>query len=183
MRFRLAVAAAVFPLLAMASQASAGAELYLGYGTVQDLGHDFDKYYVTDGSSSLKLGVGYRWGQITIEGALSGANFPRRDVELKTTSLEVQGKYSIPIYKGLEGNFHGGLHKTWFGLERGDSTHDGVGTLVGLGLQYNFVVPWKPVKTGGVWLDYTRHGMTLEGGSYAIEGSFGVLMLGISAGL
>jgi hypothetical protein len=160
--------------------ASAGTKLSLGIGSVRDLGNDFDAIFESEGYSSAKLAVGYRFGQFTIEGSLFGSEVQAK-AEWKTTSLGAEVKYNIPIISRLEGVVHGGLHKTWFGKDRGASTHDGKGTLLGLGLEYGFAL--KPLASASVWLDYTRQGMKLDGEGFDVDGSIGVLLLGVSVGL
>ena len=170
-------------MLAAPSLAHADTYVLAGIGKVPDVGGDFDKLFGGEDRSSAKLGVGYRFGKIAIEGSVFGANLTNRNaqpIEYGTTSMGAEVKYFIPITGNLEGAVHGGLHKTWFGTERGASTHDGTGTLLGLGLQYGFRLP---IGSAAVWLDYTRQGMKLQSQSYDISGSVGTMMLGLSIGI
>jgi hypothetical protein len=145
--------------------ASAGGYIGLGIGTGPSLSTSNDDRVEADGRSA-RLMLGYRFGRISVEGAVNGYDMAF-GIQTSLYSSEVRqgsisGKYNHPLADGFEAFGRLGYSKTWFSL-KDDDRFDAAGTgiIFGAGIEYRL----KLGLAGGasLWFDYQYSRAALDG--------------------
>jgi hypothetical protein len=145
--------------------ASAGMYIGLGIGTGPSLSTSNDDRVEEDGRSA-RLMLGYRFGRISVEGAVTGYDMAfGLQTSLYASEVRqgsISGKYNHPLADGFEAFGRIGYAKTWFSIkndERFDAS--GTGIMLGAGIEYRL----KLGLAGGasLWLDYQYSRAALEG--------------------
>jgi hypothetical protein len=142
--------------------AAAGGFVGLGIGTSP--GFTSDGAELEGDGRSAKLLVGYRFGRISIEGAIGGWDAALESqnslysVEMYQGSIS--GKYSLPLSDGFEAFGRVGLQRTQLNHVDERFNAEGNGFLVGAGMEFR--IP-TAVTQASVWLDYQFSRTSLEG--------------------
>jgi hypothetical protein len=145
-------------LMALSSTASAGTYLGLALGTQPGVSDDLERVAPPDGRSARFLG-GFRFGNVSIEGAINGFGVVSGLGEHTAYQLSAAGKYNLPLADGFEVLGRAGLERT--SLDLGDDRYNlsGNGFLIGAGFEYRLDLG---VTSASIFVDYTIHHATLE---------------------
>lgn len=154
MRSLLAVAL----VAASASAASAGTYLGLGIGTSASghVGNDASSQG-DDGNRTEKVLLGFRFGNLSIEGAAMRFTQDYRNESHDGTSLSAALKYSLPLGNGFEVFGRGGLQRTDLSGMSTDLT--GEGWLLGGGVEYRMNLG---VTGASLFVDYTHNSTSFQ---------------------
>jgi len=160
----------------------ANAESYVSLGTGNSsLGGELGASVNDSEASTLRLGIGQRFGAIALEANVAGTDFGENAATGQdaggTTTLGVDLKYHFGLVGPLEGYGKIGLNKTW--LRSAQADHVGTGRNLGIGLQWRFRLP---ITSAALWADYTHHTTDLRGDGRPLDGSVGTAMIGASIG-
>lgn len=167
--------------MALSSTASAGGYLGLALGTEPSTNDAMSNVAKPLGRSLRGL-VGFRFANVSIEGALNGFNVAtqsRGDQTVYQGSVAL--KLNIPIADNFEAFGRGGIERTWLSL--GDSARDlsGDGWLLGGGIEYRLNAV---LANASVFLDYTYHRTDLSNNAGTIhDASTGMWGLGFTIGI
>jgi hypothetical protein len=147
-------ALAVLVLAATATTASAGTYFGLGIGTSGEVSADHG-VKVQDNGRSYRGFIGYRFGHLSIEGALTHYSLFLDGTAFDSNRAAAVAKYSFPISSGFELFGRGGVQHTWLMTgTQGQNNADGTGIVFGGGVEYRFHLSF--IAGGSVFLDYER---------------------------
>ncbi|MBV8760829.1 MAG: outer membrane beta-barrel protein [Deltaproteobacteria bacterium] len=179
MRSLLAVAL----VAASASAASAGTYLGLGIGTAAS-GHvgDDASSQGTDGNRSGRLFLGFRFGNLSVEGGVMRFSQMFKNTADDATQLGADLKYSLPLGNGFEVFGRGGLQRTQ--LSNDQASISGNGWLLGAGFEYRLNLG---VTAASLFVDYTHSQTSYDqgqtGGMTTIDSSASMWMAGATLAL
>jgi hypothetical protein len=146
--------AAVLFVAATTSVASAGTYFGLGLGTGADVNADHSVMVQGTGRTGRLFG-GYRFGKLSIEGAISRYGLLLDGTPFAATQAALVGKYSFPLSQGFELYGRGGIQHTWLATgTQGQNSADGTGIVFGGGVEYRFGLSF--VAGGSVFVDFER---------------------------
>jgi Outer membrane protein beta-barrel domain len=167
-------------LMALSSTASAGTYLGLALGDKPGVSDDLDRVAPPDGHSARLLG-GYRFGNVSIEGAINGFGVVTGLGEHTVYQLSAAGKYNLPLGDGFEVLGRAGLEHTALDLGNDRYNLAGNGFLIGAGFEYRLELG---VTSASIFVDYTIHHATLEDARpNQIDATSRILALGFTVGL
>jgi Outer membrane protein beta-barrel domain len=167
-------------LMALSSTASAGTYLGLALGTQPGVNDELGSVAAPDGRSARFLG-GFRFGNLSIEGAVNGFGVLTSRGEQTVYQLSAAGKFNLPLGDGFEALGRAGLERT--SLDVGDDRYNlaGNGFLVGAGFEYRLNLG---VTSASIFVDYTIHHATLEDGRHEQVGATSrIWALGFTVGI
>jgi opacity protein-like surface antigen len=176
-------------LLAVSSGvASAGGYLGLGVGTAPAVNSEAPD--LESDSRSVRIFMGSRFGQISVEGAIGGfdilrVNAPNPGLNRFGTMYQASAalKASLPLGDGFELFGKAGVHHTWASASELDESFDasGNGLLLGVGAEYRF----KPgfLGSASIFVDYQYNRTGLEGERFDTDASFRMWTLGFAVGI
>ncbi len=174
----LALAALAVALVPAA--AHAGGYVGAGIGTSAAVS-DSTGSLSSDTSHSARIVVGQRLSRVSIEGAYGayGLASSNRPAPFDARSLGLAAKLHLPLVDKLDGVVRVGLEHTWLA---GDTAPDlsGDGWTGGLGLEYRLKLA---LASASVWIDYSRHATTLQGGASKLDATADMWTAGVSIGL
>lgn len=143
---------------ASATAASADTYLGLGIGTAASghVGTDASSQG-NDGNRTGKLLLGFRFGNLSVEGGAMRFTQGYRNEAHDGTSLSAALKYSLPLGNGFEVFGRGGLQRTDLSGMSSDLT--GNGWLLGGGFEYRLNLG---VTAASLFVDYTHNSTTFQ---------------------
>lgn len=169
----------VASLLALSTSASAGGYVGLALGTQPSMNDEFDSVATPFGRSLRGL-VGFRFANVSLEGALNGFSVATQRGDQTVYQGSVALKLSIPIGSGFEGFVRGGLERTWLSLDDDTFDFSGDGFLVGGGIEYRLNAI---LANASIFVDYTYHKATLDNDRGSVDTTSGMWGLGVTVGL
>jgi hypothetical protein len=167
-------------LVALSTTASAGGYVGLALGTQPAVNDDLEDLATPNGRSLRGLG-GFRFGNVSVEGAVNGFGVVTGRGEHNVYQLSVAAKLNLPLGNGFEAFGRAGLERTWLNLDDDRYNMSGDGYLVGAGFEYrlDFVL-----TSASIFVDYTIHRATLEdGAAREIDATTRVWGLGVAIGI
>ena len=174
---------AVALVAASASAASAGTYLGLGIGTAASghVGSDTSSMG-SSGDRSGRLFLGFRFGNLSIEGGVMRFSQFFKATRDDATQLSADLKYSLPLGDGFEVFGRGGLQRTQ--LSNDYAEINGNGWLLGGGFEYRLNLG---VTAASLFVDYTHTQTTFDqgatGGMSSIDSSASMWMAGATLAL
>lgn len=144
-------------LLAATSTAKAGGYVGLGVSPTPAISDSFDGYSDLQGRG-LRLMGGYRFGNISVEGAISGVGTATTHGDDKLYSAWAAGKLSLPLSSGFEFFGRVGLHRVWTDIGNPAFEIAGNGLMAGAGFEYNLNLVATRVS---LFVDYTLQRATV----------------------
>ncbi len=184
-RHMKSLVASAFALAMLAPVAAhAGTYVGLGIGTGAQADGGFSKYG-SEGRHSGRLILGYRFGQVSVEGDISdyGLTSSLGTVDWNAMSVGVAGKLHLPITKMFEGYVRLGLQQTKVSTDASGSQTEpisGSGWMGGLGVEYRLNML---VSELSVWADYSRESTRFKAGNSQVDGTANMWMIGLSIGI
>jgi opacity protein-like surface antigen len=141
-------------VMAVSTTASAGGYGGLAVGTQPGVSGEFGDNTATPASKSLRGLGGYRFGNISAEGALNGFTVLTATLgERSMYQLSAAAKLNLPLDSGFEAFGRAGIEHTWLDLGP-EAEMSGNGFLIGAGVEYRFNLG---ITTAAVFVDYTIH--------------------------
>jgi opacity protein-like surface antigen len=174
-------------LVALAgSSASAGTYLGLGIGSAPEVNEQTDRFS-SDGRSG-KILAGMRFGNVSVEGAISKFDMARTSDRNAVVPFGDQiqaaaaAKLSLPLGNNFEAFGRVGVHKTWLRADQMPDINnaEGTGYLVGAGVEYRLNLV---VGQGSIFVDYQYNDVKLEGERFMLDGSSRMFSIGLTVGL
>lgn len=169
-------------LAASSGVASAGGYLGIGIGTAPTA-HSDDTMLGNDGRSG-RLVLGQRFGNLAIEGSLTGFTLAdQRGNTFDTRQLGVAGKLNLPLQDRFEAYGRFGLQRTWVSANQAGVDSSGDGYLMGAGIEYRINLG---VGSGSLWMDYSYNNASLvSDGDAAMKSDLTtrMWMLGVTIGI
>jgi hypothetical protein len=167
-------------LMAISTTASAGGYLGLALGTKPSTNDAFETQGQPLGRSLRGL-LGFRFANLSVEGALNGFNVATQRGDQTVYQASVALKLSLPIANNFEGFARGGIERTWLSLDDSRFDLEGDGWLFGGGIEYRLNAV---LANASVFLDYTYHRTDLSNTGGTISGtSSGMWGLGFTIGI
>ncbi len=167
-------------LMALSTTASAGGYVGLALGSQPAVDDDLGGVATPTGRSLRGLG-GFRFGHVSVEGAVNGFGVVTGRGAHTVYQLSAAAKLNLPLGNGFEAFGRAGLERTWLNLDDERYNMTGDGFLVGAGFEYrlDFVL-----TSASIFVDYTLHRATLEdGGAREVDATTRVWGLGFSVGI
>ena len=168
-------------LMAISTTASAGGYLGLALGTQPAVNDEMATDVAAPSGRSLRVLIGSRFGNFSIEGALNGFGViaPSRG---EKTLYQVSGalKLNLPLGNNFEGFGRVGLERTWLNVDDDRYNWAGNGFLVGAGFEYRLDAV---LTNGSVFVDYNVHHATLEDTRDKRDATERIWALGFSVGI
>ncbi len=147
-------------LVVTSATASAGTYVGIGIGTGPSVSDSVNTPYLSNGRS-LRLSLGYRFGNISIEGSYTGYSTTEGptviapQTQLDSHTLSLAAKLNYPLGNNFEIFGRGGLLQTELDPEdTGSSSASGTGYTLSAGFEYRLNLL---VANGGIFVDYTRN--------------------------
>lgn len=183
------VGLAVILVAAISNVTFAGPYGGFGLGTSPALNdNDVSRHQVApDGSRSGKVLVGFRAGNISVEGDLGGftllqQNNARLGPFGNAYQASLSLKMNFPLGNAFEAFGHAGLQHMWMTDEADDTfSASGNGYVVGAGIEYRLKLG---IGTGSIFIDYGLGNATLNGPQRTDTGiSTRIWTLGVTLGI
>ncbi len=171
----------VMALLSTSSSvASAGGYLGIGVGPTTAITEEATAWTAPQGRSARVL-AGYRFGNLAIEGAISGVGTSTIHGDDHLLSVWVAGKLSFPLGSGFEAFGRVGGHHTTTKIGQDPFEISGNGLLAGAGFEYRLNLV---ATRASIFVDYTLAQATLTGDYNAeLDVTLRTWTLGITIGL
>ena len=175
-------------VMATAGTSAAGTYVGLGIGTAPAFSEQ--RGQLESDSRSGRVLVGMRFGNVSVEGAVSGY-----DLAIQSDSGVVQPygnlytasaalKLSLPLGNNFEAFGRAGVHHTWISADESELDVSGNGLLIGAGIEYRLNLL---IGQGSIFMDYQYSRAKLDGellfDSNALDTSARMLTIGLTVGL
>ena len=177
----------VVATLMLASGTARAGYLTAGISSEANLSGDLATHFSTQGQGGGLVGIGFRFGQLALEGSLAGSDMFSRSalgdrLDYTAISAGADLKYFVGLTGPLEAYGKFGLHRTWLTSHSDAGLHEsGDSWAAGAGLQLGFSL--GPIGQAGLVLDFTHRDMDLsEAGRRDLEGGARTLTLGMLVG-
>ncbi len=166
-------------------RSNAGTYVGLGVGTGPSVSDSVNTPYLANGRS-LRLILGYRFGNISIEGSYTGYTTDESDTasasQFDSRTLALAAKLNYPLGNNFEVFGRGGLLQTE--LDPADSSATsttGTGYTLSAGFEYRLNLL---VANGSIFVDYTRNQATFDSGTTtSYDQTASMWMLGVTLSL
>ena len=168
--------------LAISHAASADTYLGAGIGTQPGVNDEFIQHVGQPSGRSLRGLIGWRFGKLSLEGALNGFTVPTTAYGEKT-AYQLSGalKVSLPLGNNFEAFFRGGIERTWLNQQTSNGTDlMGDGFLAGAGFEYRLDAV---LANASLFVDYTVHHVGLESRAFDTTMTTRFWGLGLTVGL
>lgn len=167
---------------------TASANTYLGLGIGTSPAVDDEPARLDGDGRSGKVLAGMRFGNISVEGAISrfGVTFTQVNGSVSPYGDTYQAsgalRLSVPLGNNFEAFARAGLHHTWISADRNPDVNDvsGDGYLVGAGVEYRLNLV---ATQASLFLDYQFNDMELAGDRRQFDGNFRMWTIGLTVGL
>lgn len=164
-------------LVAASSQVASAGYLGIGIGTSPAVKSDAPAVdALPEGSRSVRVLGGLRFGHVSIEAAMHGFELSTYDAYQGSLA----GKLSLPLGSGFEAFGRVGVQRTWMTADNELYDVEGNGYLLGGGFEWRLPLAVTQVS---IWVDYQFNTADLEGDRDAFELSSRMWTLGVSIGI
>jgi hypothetical protein len=176
---------ALFVVTATSTAASAGTYFGLGVGSAADMVSNTSGITMKGNDRSLRGIVGYRFGRLSVEGAVSHYGMFLNALPFDSNMASASLKYSLPLGSGFGVFGSAGLQHTWLSTSsQGGFSADGTGYVLGLGAEYRLNV--SLLGGASIFVDYQRAETSFTNSSNAktnYDGQAGLFTLGLTVSL
>ncbi|HEX7836406.1 MAG TPA: outer membrane beta-barrel protein [Kofleriaceae bacterium] len=167
--------------LAISSTASAGGYLGLALGTEPGINDQFVSDVATPVGRSVRGLGGWRFGNLSLEGALNGFTVLTKHIGEQTMyQVSASVKLNLPLGDNFEGFGRVGLERTWLNLQDDGANLAGNGFLVGGGFEYRLS---GILTNASIFVDYNIHHATLDATRFSKDETTRIWGLGFSIGI